>query len=46
MPNIYFLIDGFNLYHAVAAQSRYTPYKWLSLEKQLLYRVTAIFFHQ
>lgn len=33
MPKIYFLIDGFNLYHAIAAQSRYTTYKWLSLTR-------------
>jgi uncharacterized LabA/DUF88 family protein len=33
MAKIYFLIDGFNLYHAIDARFRYRTYKWLSLAK-------------
>jgi uncharacterized LabA/DUF88 family protein len=33
MAKICFLIDGFNLYHALAAHKRYTKYKWVSFAK-------------
>lgn len=33
MNRVVFLVDGFNLYHAIAAISRYKSYKWLDLTK-------------
>jgi uncharacterized LabA/DUF88 family protein len=33
MSKIYFLIDGFNLYHAIAARPCYKRYRWLSLTR-------------
>ena len=33
MAKIYFLIDGFNYYHAVDANPKYRRYKWISLAK-------------
>jgi hypothetical protein len=33
MSKIYFLVDGFNLYHALASADRLKRYKWLSLTR-------------
>lgn len=33
MAKTYFLVDGFNLYHALNATNRYKKYKWLSLTR-------------
>ncbi|MFZ0640654.1 MAG: NYN domain-containing protein [Candidatus Acidiferrales bacterium] len=33
MAKIVVFIDGFNLYHAIAAHAKYRPYKWLNLRK-------------
>jgi uncharacterized LabA/DUF88 family protein len=33
MAKIYFFIDGFNFYHAVASNPKYHKYKWVSLDR-------------
>jgi uncharacterized LabA/DUF88 family protein len=33
MSRVSFFIDGFNLYHAIAAEERFRPYRWLDLTK-------------
>jgi len=33
MARLFFLVDGFNLYHALDAVPRYRKYKWISLTK-------------
>lgn len=33
MNRVIFLVDGFNLYHALRADARYSKYKWLDLDK-------------
>jgi uncharacterized LabA/DUF88 family protein len=33
MAKIYFLVDGFNYYHAVDSNGKYKKYKWVSLSR-------------
>ena len=35
MPRIVALVDGFNLYHSLAENPAYHPFKWLNIDKLL-----------